>query len=321
MERDLARIQVRDEPLSALSERLRQTLRAGSVYVEAPYHPARTEDPRHPLFEGEPYEHEGQRLRYRSLRGWLELAEQLNARLTLTELTHGCITLLLTPLSGRSGWHERALPSGHPEKYGVESEYHRVEKLEEPLIARDLERALWLARPQGLSRALAVGCNKGEELELLRRCLERTGGLTSDAQLIGVDHAESALEVARQRYPSPQLCFERADLRDLSPERYGRLELLMALNVLHSPSLDGHALFKGWVKGLLRPRASVVVGLPNCRYQGTTLRYGAATPHSGGQDLAQLLTEAQFYLRYLRQQGFNTYVIGQYQLLIVGRRA
>lgn len=320
MELEVARIQVRDEPLSALTETLGQALKSGSVQVEAPYHPTHTERSDRPLFEGELYRHGAQRLRYRSLRAWLELAEVLNARLTLLELAQGTLTLLLTPVSGQAGWHQRALPSGHPEKYGAESDYHRVEKLEEPLLARDLERALWLARPQGLSRALAVGCNKGEELELLRRCLARSEVVTPCAELIGVDHSESALEVARCRYPDPLLTFERADLRDLCPERYGRLELLMALNVLHSPSLDGHTLFKRWVKGLLSPKASVIVGLPNCRYQGSALRYGAVTPHSGGQDLAQLITEAQFYLRYLRQQGFNTFVVGQYQLLIIGRK-
>jgi 2-polyprenyl-3-methyl-5-hydroxy-6-metoxy-1,4-benzoquinol methylase len=311
-----------DEPLSALTPSLREALQTyAQLRLTVPYSPQECE-----LFEGESYTPRAWNTpcRYRSLRAWLELAEVLEARLSLEEVSPQAERLTFT-LSAREGneqggWHERALPSGHSEKYGVESTYARVSKLEEPIIARDLERALWLARPQGLKKALAVGCNQGDELLPLLEALRASPQGVGEAQLIGVDHSASAIEEARARHQAQALCFEVANANELSAERYGELDLLMALNILHSPSLDGHTLFKSWVKGLLKPQASVIVGLPNCRYQGSELRYGAITPHSGGQDLAQLLTEAQFYLRYLRQQGFNTFVVGRYQLLVVGRR-
>ena len=316
-----------DEPLSALTLRLREALQTHTqLRLTVPYSPQERD-----VFEGERYTSRAWSVpcRYRSLRAWLELAEVLEVRLSLEEVSPQAerLTFTLSAREGseRAGWHERALPSGHSEKYGVESAYARVSKLEEPIIARDLERALWLARPQGLKRALAVGCNQGDELLPLLEALRASPQGVGEAQLIGVDHSASAIEEARARHQDQALSFEVANANELSAhqlnvERYGELDLLMALNILHSPSLEGHALFKSWVKGLLKPQASVIVGLPNCRYQGSELRYGAITPHSAGQDLAQLLTEAQFYLRYLRQQGFNTFVVGRYQLLVVGRR-
>ena len=77
---------------------------------------------------------------------------------------------------------------------------------------------------------------------------------------------------------------------------YGPVDLLIALNVLHSPSLRGHEIFKSWVKGLLSPSSSVLVGLPNCRYYGYEARYGASVSKHGGSinDMSQLLSEVDF---------------------------
>ena len=38
------------------------------------------------------------------------------------------------------------------------------------------------------------------------------------------------------------------DIKTLLEENIGRYDALIALNVLHSPTLDGHALIKAWVK-------------------------------------------------------------------------
>lgn len=141
----------------------------------------------------------------------------------------------------------------------------------------------------------------------------------SICQMIGIDHSQSAISEAQSRYP--QFKFSVADARSLSTEQYGDLDLLVALNMLHSPAFDGHYLFKTWVKTLLKPNSAVLIGLPNCRYHGQSLRYGAVTKHRGEQqDMSLLLSEAQFYIRYLRQQGFNVSVFGHYTLFIVAVR-
>jgi len=310
---------IKAQPLTELIELIRPALERGPVTLEAP-HPASTE-----LFEGELYHGaDGALLRFRSLRAWLELAELLGAELSLRAVCPERELLRFTLRSAQLGpsWHERSLSSGDPEKYGRGSIYARLNKLEEPSLYGQLNRALSLARATDIKRALIVGCHQGDELRQLSQWLgERSAG----ALLMGVDHSKSAIEEAQRRAQAMsaqhhELSFTCADARELEPERFGELELLISINLLHSPALDGHALFKSWVKRLLKPSASVIIGLPCCRYEGVKLRYGAQTVHGGQGELSLLLTDAMFYVRYLRQQGFQVYVVGRYNMLIVGRR-
>lgn len=83
------------------------------------------------LYEGEVYQLKGQNTRFRSLRTWLEIAEILDTDLAINQLSKQKIEAVLTANSA-SSWHRTALDSGHEEKYGMQSEYSRIEKLEEP---------------------------------------------------------------------------------------------------------------------------------------------------------------------------------------------
>ncbi len=305
---------VLDQTLLELSEELSRHIQSGIREIKLHF-PRPLSPP--PCFEGEPYLLGEETARYRSLRALLELAESLYCSLELTEIIGDwCEARLKTREGGIAGWHEGAAPSGHPEKYGMETTYARINKLEEPLIWRDLQLAFEKASVPAYGRVLSLGCNQGDELFALWNTLNRE---QKSAHLMGIDHSQSAVHRGHEKYP--QLDLTVGDLTSFNLERYQELDLLMAINVLHSPTLEGHHLFKSWVKQLMKPKSSVLIGLPNCRYRGHELTYGAVTRHGGrSQDMAQLFSEAQFYMRYLRQQGFNVWVIGHYTLYIVGRR-
>ena len=198
------------------------------------------------------------------------------------------------------------------------SDYSRINKLEEPYIFNDLIMAFSHLQTPLNSKILAMGCNQGDELFAFWEQLNITQ--KDSCQLIGLDHSLSAIEQARSKYP--QFSFYVEDVSCLDPMTFGELDVLVALNILHSPSLNGHRLFKTWVKSLLKKKSSVIVGLPNCRYHGCELRFGAVTKHHGkGQDRSLMLSDTQFYMRYLRQQGYNVVVMGHYTTLIIGKRS
>lgn len=306
-------LKVTDQSLINLKYTLHQLLQNDDVVVLFP-------NPQSPssYYEGEVFELGGDQVRFRSLRAWLELSEILGVTFHLEHIDLGwCTATLRRSNTLKHSWHRAALSSGHTEKYGTMSDYSRINKLEEPHILNDLTQAFSHLQVPLKSRILAMGCNQGDEIFAFWQQMTRVQKDT--CHLMGIDHSKSAIEQARLKYP--QLSFHIEDVNHIDSKLFGELDVLIALNILHSPSLNGHLLFKTWVKSLLKTYSSVIVGLPNCRYHGYELRFGAVTKHHRkGQDRSLMLSDAQFYMRYLRQQGFNVVVTGHYTTLIIGKR-
>ena len=311
---------VLSQPLYELMEDLEKLLQANEeLKVFVPKPPV---DLTH--YEGELYKHAEYTVRFRSLRAWIEITQILDVLCTIESVTSLWYEFKLFKRNDSSQtWHHQALKSGHPEKYGMGSEYSRISKLEEPRQLDDLYKVARSIKKTSIAKGIAIGCNQGDELLGLWRGLGHQQQ-ESIQGFIGLDHSESAIKAAQAKYSPaqyPKFKFEVADANALEIGRYGNLDLLMALNILHSPALDGHQLIKNWVKTLLNRQATVIIGLPNCRYQGSKLRFGAVTKHRGEhQDMSLVMSEVQFYSRYLRQQGFNVQIMGHYTLMIIGQR-
>lgn len=312
--------EIRAQPLLQIMDELRELLRANPSSSPQSIVKLRFPNPQSPApyFEGELYLFNGEPARFRSLNAMINLTRSLGASFALSSLSEGwCEAIIRISQQDLGSWHHRSAPSGNHEKYGAETIYGRLNKLEDPTQLRDLERVYKRLSQYCPVKILSLGCNQGDELWPLWRQVDDLQG--SEATFIGVDHSITAIDKARAKYPD--ITFRVDDIRELSLEEYSKNDLLIILNVLQSPSLDGHALFKSWIKNLLMEQASVVVGLPNCRYHGYEAKYGAVSRHGGNMnDMSQMLSEVQFYTRYLRQQGFTVWVTGEHTLYIVGRR-
>ena len=138
--------------------------------------------------------------------------------------------------------------------------------------------------------------------------------------LLGIDHCPSALMHARSTYPTPPFDFIQADLNDLTVLEQSHFDLVIALNTLHSPHLDGRALLRRVVKKHLTPEAGLILGFPNCRYVDHTVRFGAQTKNYQHPEYSVLLKEVNAYRRYLHQQGFVVTVTGRHTLFLTARR-
>jgi SAM-dependent methyltransferase len=203
----------------------------------------------------------------------------------------------------------------HTEKYGANSGYDSVRKVEDPGFIIDLDEALARTRHGESPRILILGVNTGDEIALIR-ALRPHWRTTS---MVGVDHSASALALARTRFPEAQ--FHRVDLGNpaaVEAAELGRFDLVLAIAVLHSPRLDGPALLRRVVKEHLRPGASVIIGTPNCRYVDGEVLYGAKMRNFTQPDLSVLLKTVSFYKRYLNQHGFKVFVTGKHTILVTG---
>lgn len=252
--------------------------------------------------------------RHRSLAGWVALAEQLGARLLCPRPAEdGCVRLALRKLDRDASWQTSSALSGDPEKYGVDSGFARVRKFEEPAFVCSFRDALRFVDPAPGARVLAVGCNRGDELDAMVRLMPSHGFVCH-----GIDHSVSAIDEARRCHP--EMAFDAIDLNDADAMgQLGRFDLVLALNVLHSPSLDGKAVLRRLVAEHLTPAGAVMIGLPNVRYVDHGLCYGARVKGFSEPELSVLVRDAAYYRRYLAQHRFRVMITGQHTVFVAAR--
>jgi SAM-dependent methyltransferase len=244
--------------------------------------------------------HAGERIGdavHRPLRVWLDLAERLGLRLATPQPHDGLIDLRFEPLA-------RAKPTrgGDPtERYGADSAFARIHKTEDPYFVLDLREALARVGPR--ATILDLGVNTGEELLLL-----------PPAAITGIDHSESALAIARARFPAAQ--FLTADLNTTLP--VGRFDLVICLGTLQSGALDDRALVRRVLQDHLAPGGAVIFGLPNCRYLDGEVEYGARMVNFTQPELGLLVKDLAFYRKYLQQHAMQVFVTGKHEILVTG---
>ncbi len=204
----------------------------------------------------------------------------------------------------------RLAPPSREGDYGAESEFQRLDKLEDPWFLHGLTEALQRARLSTGARILSVGVNAGRELGAL--ALAYPG---QAFEVVGLDTDESALQLARQRFP--HWTFEPGDVNALRSD-LGRFDLIVALSVLQSRNVNLDLALRGLLKQHLSAAGSIIVGFPNCRYSGGEVRYGARMLNFRDPDLSLLLADAALVRRHLHKHGFKVYVTGKYEVLITG---
>ena len=300
----------RAEPLTAVIAHVEAALAAGADVIAL-----RVLDPDlgRGHYSGELVDIGGVAHVHRPLRAWLDLADRLGLRLaTPRPATAPLIELRLERLDPHARW-QADVPDDIRERYGPASAYQRIRKLEEPGFALDLAAAYRRVALPPTARVLALGVNTGDELVLLA---EQVPGLIDHGALVGVDHSDGALTVARARFPAGRHRFVAADLADLAAHDLGRFELVVALGVLQSPGVDDRALLRRIVQDHLAQGGAIVLGLPNCRYLDGELQHGARMKNFREPELGLVVKDLAFYRKYLQQHDRQVFVTGQHYLLL-----
>ena len=266
-------------------------------------------------FPGETHRVDGLSYRYRSYRTWVDLAELLDCRfLTPRPVNEGFLMLRYEVLDTRASWHRNPDLADRTEKYGLQSEFSRIDKLEEPFfLVGYLESLEKVAVKKGI-RILDLGVNKGDELDIFEAIVPPD--LYRTLRFTGVDHATSAIAHARARFPSTHFSFLQADIRDFESWNLEPHDLLISIGTLQSPDLDGKNLFPRLVKKMLVPGAPIILGFPNARYLDGEIKYGAKMKNFTKPDLSLLVKDLFFYRRFLQKQGYRVTLTGKYYLFM-----
>jgi hypothetical protein len=302
---------VHDQPLLQILAHVQQQLAAGANEVRLV-----VPDPDHGRGR-----HAGERITlagvdhvHRPLRVWVDLAERLGLRLlTPRPATPPYIELRLERLDPAADWHTAPVPDPR-EKYGADSPFARISKLEDPDFILDVADALERIRLAPTARVLELGVNRGDALALLSKLVP---GLAERGELVGLDHCSSALAQAQARFPGARfLTADLADLAGLAALDLGRFDLVMVHDTLQSSGLDDRALLRHLVQQRLNPRGSVLLGVANCRYLDGEVVHGARMKNFRQPELGTVIKDVAFYRKYLQQHARKVFVTGRHELLI-----
>lgn len=240
------------------------------------------------------------------LHGWVDFAAEIGARLaTPAPLPDGWLALRFEPRPPEDRWM-RAATAG---RYAGEEAFGALHKGEHPGLLLPLLGALADVRPPDGGRVLLLGCHRGDELAAIAALRPAPQRL----EVVGIDRSEGALAVARRRYPEGRwLC---ADVSE-PPEGLGRFDLVVANNLLQSPSVDAPRLLRRLVAEQLAPAGRLLIGLPNGRFAGGEPLWGARTRNRREVDLALVVRDLAGHRRYLHQHGFQTRISGRFELYL-----
>ncbi|GEM48519.1 methyltransferase type 12 [Deinococcus cellulosilyticus NBRC 106333 = KACC 11606] len=258
-------------------------------------------------YAGEELEIGGQTFLFHPLRVWMDLADRLDCHMRVPERDGPFLKITFQKKETRQ--RDRTL-SSNTEKYGAQSEFQRIHKLEEPYFLLDAIQALRSLDLPAEARILDLGVNSGEELRLLD--LAYPG---NHFEVLGLDHSESALNIARGRFPQHR--FQVADINAL-PEDLGTFDLILSIGTLQSANIEVEPVFRRLLKHI-KLGGHWLLAFPNSRYSGGEISYGARMVNYREPELSLLFKDVAFFRRYFQKHRYSVNVTGKYYILVTAR--
>lgn len=268
------------------------------------------------LYDGEFVTHCQQRYRYRSFQTWITLAEELKYHVRDIQCDrHNLVSFNFEKYTSKS-WHQSALPSGHQEKYGRDSEFTRINKLEEPSFLFHFKYALSTIKPVTGAQVLILGVNQGHEITALKYL-----SMNQNSLIHGIDHSLSAIKYAQESFQEDSsVVLEVGDLQFLDQLNLKYYDLIISINTLHSPHLNGQKIMRTLFKEHLKPNGSIILGFPQSRYQDFHLNFGLRTAIAHTVDMHKVFKGIYYYQRYFQQHQCKVELIGKYTALLIAQK-
>ncbi|HZF69673.1 class I SAM-dependent methyltransferase [Sulfuricurvum sp.] len=253
---------------------------------------------------------------YRSYKAWSDLGELLFCRmLTPKTVTEHTVAITYEKLDLSDSFHAS---EAKEEKYGTASRFAAIHKNEEPAFLSAYLRALRSVKVGEKKRILNLGINTGDEFDLIRTILSQEEYM--NIELVGIDHSDSAITVARERFNEGNATFYVHDINDLASLNLGRFDLIITIGTLQSSTLEFKSLFASLVQEYLSKEGAMILGFPNCRWMGGEMIYGAKAPNYPYSEMSILVKDIHYCKKYLQQKKFRVTVTGKDYLFLTGTK-
>jgi len=252
---------------------------------------------------------------YRGYKAWTDLAELLKCKmLTPKEGSYPLINITFKKLKEDS-FHNDDKSS---EKYGTDSHFARIQKMEEPAFFYYYNQALDNVKIEKRQRILNLGINRGDEFEVIKNRVDAKK--YEDINFVGIDHSESAIAYAKEIFPENNVNFYAEDINNLDTLKLGQFDLLISIGTLQSPSINFKPFFMKLVQEYLTKDAAIILGFPNSRWMGGELVYGAKVPNYAMSELGHLFSDVIFCKKYLQQKKFRVTLTGKQYIFLTATK-
>jgi hypothetical protein len=255
---------------------------------------------------------------HHSLKAWSSLAELLGYRMLLPQsATYPLVTIHFQKLQPASSFHIDAVED-ITEKYGSDSIFARLNKLEEPTFAWHYLAALNAVKIRERDSILNLGINKGYEFLGIRDYIGENA--FGRMQLTGVDHSHSAISQARATLSYPNVTLHCHDINELHTLDIPRQDLIISIGTLQSPAINTKTLIMSLVQESLSPMGAIIFGFPNARWIDGELIHGAKAPNYPYPEMSLLIKDIYWIKKYLQQHKFRVTITGKEYLFLTATK-
>jgi 2-polyprenyl-3-methyl-5-hydroxy-6-metoxy-1,4-benzoquinol methylase len=267
------------------------------------------------VYAGETITIEGVSYCYRSLKSWVELAELLQCSLALPKVSsYPLVELSFTKLSHRS-FHQESKDS---EKYGSDSLFWQIHKMQEPAFYYYYQEALRNVKVERRKEILNLGINRGDEFKIIQEVIGKEAYL--NLKLVGVDYSQSAIAYAKANFLEECVDFYRHDINQLDGLMLGKFDLLISIGTLQSASKNFKTFFMDLVQNYLKEDAALILGFPNSRWIGGSMVYGAKAPNYAMSEMSILFNDVMFCKKYLQQKKYRVTLTGKHYIFLTATK-
>ena len=252
---------------------------------------------------------------YRGYKAWVDFAELLKCKIltpvkiddTLVQLTFKKIPL--------ESFHT---DSKRSEKYGTDSHFSQIHKMEEPAFYYYYNQALDNVKIATRKEVLNLGINRGDEFEIIKKKLDTKK--YEDTHFVGIDHSNTAVSYAKRTFPENNMTFYSEDINNLDTLKLGQFDLLISIGTLQSPSINFKPFFMKLVQEYLTHNSAIILGFPNSRWIGGEMLYGAKVPNYVMSEQSLLYSDVMFCKKYLQQKKYRVTLTGKQYLFLTATK-
>lgn len=204
------------------------------------------------------------------------------------------------------------------EKYGVASEFFKIDKREQFSFLYHFQEALEFVNLSSKQKILNLGINKGDEFAVMQTMLPCKE--FAEKRFVGIDYSASAIEYAKKSFAYENVLFLAHDINSLDTLSLGRFDLLVSIGTLQSSNIDFHAMFMNLYQNFLEKGGALILGFPNCRWIDGEMIYGAKAPNYKFNEMGLVLKDIYFCKKYLQQKGYRVVITGKDYLFLSARK-
>ncbi len=255
---------------------------------------------------------------YRGYKAWTDLAELLMCKMiTPKKSSYPLISLCFQKLETQNSFHLDT-QSPKEEKYGAESHFFQINKMEEPAFLYYYNQALTNVNIEERTRILNLGINRGDEFEVIKNRLDTNK--YQNIEFVGIDHSKTAIEYAETLFSEDNVHFYTEDINHLDSLNLGKFDLLISIGTLQSPSINFKPFFMSLVQNYLEKNAAIILGFPNSRWLGGEMIYGAKAPNYAMSEMSLLYNDVIFCKKYLQQHKYRVTLTGKQYLFLTATK-